>query len=129
MEVVEFPFLELSKLHMDAFLYNLFWGMCISSGVELGDLQRSLLSPTVLWLNVLGTLCFHFDCHFDYLKRGSLWAFIGKYTKMLTVRIGIQCSLHLIYCLIKDKISAKGFITKISLRNIWQIKLHYTLFN
>jgi len=47
-EVVESPSLEIYKTHPNAFMHNLLKGSCLSRGVGLDDLQRSLPTPMIL---------------------------------------------------------------------------------
>lgn len=46
-EVVESHFLKIFKIHLDAFLGNLLWGIGFSRGVRL-DVKRSLPTPMIL---------------------------------------------------------------------------------
>jgi len=46
-EVVESP-MEIFKTHLDAYLYDLLCRTCLSRGVGLDDLLRSLPAPAIL---------------------------------------------------------------------------------
>jgi len=47
-EAVEFPSLEIFKIHLDCFLCNLLWSTCFCRGVGFDDPQRSFPTPMVL---------------------------------------------------------------------------------
>ena len=48
-EVVESPCLDICQTHLDTTLCDPLWGICVSWGVGLNDLLRSLPTPAMLW--------------------------------------------------------------------------------
>jgi len=48
-EAVESPSLEIFKPRLDAVLCSRLWVTLLGQGVGLGDPQRSLPNPTILW--------------------------------------------------------------------------------
>jgi len=48
-EAVEFPFVEIFKTHLNAYLCNLLWGTCFSRRVGVDDLLSSLPTLAILW--------------------------------------------------------------------------------
>jgi len=46
---VESPSLEILKTRLDTVLCSLLWVTLLGQGVGLGDPQRSLPTPTILW--------------------------------------------------------------------------------
>jgi len=48
-EVVESPSLEIFKTHLDKVLFSLLWVTLLGQEVGLGDPQRSLPTPNILW--------------------------------------------------------------------------------
>jgi len=48
-EAVESPSLEIFQPRLDKLLYSLLWVTLLQQGVGLGDPQRSLPTPTILW--------------------------------------------------------------------------------
>ena len=47
-EVVKSLSVKIFKPHLDADLYHLLYGACLSKGLGLNDLLRSLLTPVIL---------------------------------------------------------------------------------
>ena len=51
-EAVESPSLEIFKTHLDAVLHSLLWVTLLGQGVGLGDPQRALPTPNILWFAI-----------------------------------------------------------------------------